>query len=357
MFNIKKTSHVLKPRNQIYLLLMMCNLKKTLLTFTVAGLVLLFSTNAYAFSLDSLFNFNLDKKPPKLRVINPPINQRKQPVLVKVGIYVLHVGKYDLQSGNTHIDFYLIFKCKSVCDKINFEIMNATSSHVQIAAKQKGYLVYRVQADLNKSGNLRNYPFDDHTLDIIIENRQLTNDKMIFEADPTLTALDSNLNVVGFELSPRWTATVTNHYYNVFQQTFSSYKFSIHIDRPFLAGVLKGILPALIIICCNFLALFMKIEHLSQRLGVATSTLIAAEVFHLNLTASVPPLGYATYADMFMLINYIFLLTVLAEVVITTHYIESKHHALAERINTMCAWFIPLFWLVLQIINWLAFNP
>jgi hypothetical protein len=204
---------------------------------------------------------------------------------------------------------------------------------------------------------LRNYPFDSHALDIIVENRQMTNDKMVFEVDPTTTALDSDLNVVGFELLPHWVATVTNHYYQVFHQTYSSYRFSIHIARPFLAGFLKGILPALIIICCNFLALFMKIDHVSQRLGVSTSTLIAAEVFHLNLTSSLPPLGYTTYADMFMLINYIFLFTVLIEVVVTTYCIETKHHALAAKINGMCAWLIPSVWFVLQAINWLVFNP
>ncbi len=80
------------------------------------------------------------------------------------------------------------------------------------------------------------------------------------------------------------------------------------IQRPWLAGFLKGILPALIIVCCNFLALFMRIDQMSQRLSITTSTLIAAVVFHLNLTASIPPLGYVTYADMFMLINYLWLI-------------------------------------------------
>lgn len=319
---------------------------------------LCFSANAFALSMDSLLNiFQRDKAPKRHQVVTHSGPAHLQPAQVNLGVYVLHVGKYDLQSASTRIDFYLIFRCKPACNDINFEIMNATSWNKQLVAKQKGYLIYRVQADINKSGNLRNYPFDNHTLDIVIENRQLTSDKMVFEADPSMTALDSNLNVVGFTLSPTWSSQVTNHYYSVFQQGYSSYKFSMYIHRPAIAGILKGILPALIIICCNFLALFMKIENLSQRLGIATSTLIAAEVFHLNLTSSIPPLGYVTFADMFMLINYIVLLTVLAEVILTTYFLETKHKPVAQRINELAAWAIPLAWLSMQLINWFAFGP
>lgn len=318
---------------------------------------LFFSVNAFAFSLGSFLSLFHTPQAARYQESRHHGGHYVEPTHVKVGVYVLHVGKYDLQSANYRMDFYLLFKCKPVCRKLDFEIMNATSSNIHLVTDQDDTLVYRVQADLNKADNLRNYPFDSHALDVIIEDKQMTSDKMIFETDPTITALDSDLSVVGFDLLPTWTAKVTNHFYTVFQKTFSSYKFSMIIKRPCLAGILKGILPALIIICCNFLALFMKIDHTSQRLGIATSTLIAAEVFHLNLTSSLPPLGYITYADMFMFINYLYLLIVLIEVVVTTYFIETKHHALAERINTLCAWSIPIFWLVLQAINWLIFNP
>lgn len=330
--------------------------RKTLVVIIGLFCCVCFSAKAQAFSFSSLFDV-FKSKPVKPHVIIHAKKDEKQPAKMKVGVYVLHVGKFDLQSATTRMDFYLIFKCKPVCSDLNFEIMNATNVTTHLVAKQKDSLIYRTQADISKADNLRNYPFDSHSLDIILENRQLTSNKMVFEADASTTGFDNGLKVVGFELSPTWTATVFEHYYGVFQQTFSSYKFSMYISRPILAGILKGILPALIIVCCNFLALFMEIDKASQRLGIATSTLIASEVFHLNLTASVPPLGYITYADMFMFINYIYLFIVLIEVVLTTYYVETKHHELAERINTICAWVIPILWISLQAFNWYVFDP
>lgn len=320
-------------------------------------LTLFFSTLAHGFS----FNYFDLKKffhgAAKPQMMRRPIGHHKEPVHIKVGVYVLHVGKYDFQDATYQMDFYLIFKCKPLCRDINFEIMNATTSNVHVVSQQQDSLIYRIQAELNRPDNLRNYPFDSHTLDIVLEDRQLTNDKIVFETDPTTTALDSDLTVVGFNLLPTWTASVGTHYYSVFQRTFSSYKFSMLIQRPWLAGFLKGILPALIIVSCNFLALFMRIDQMSQRLSLTTSTLIAAVVFHLNLTASIPPLGYVTYADMFMLMNYLLLFTVLIEVVITTYLVETKHRARAEHFNATCAWVVPIAWFILQLIVWFTFDP
>ncbi len=337
----------------------MRKISPTQIIFITFLAIILYSTQALAFSFQSFMNFfqSNNNKQVKVKTINRSIGTVKTPAHVKVGVYLLHVGKYDLQSATYSLDFYLMFKCDKVCQNINFEIMNATSSNIRLAAKQKGYLIYRIQANINKNNNLRNYPFDSHTLDIIIENRQMTNDKMIFEADPATTAIDSDLSVAGFYLFPTWSTNVSNHYYSVFNQTFSSYRFSMFVQRPWLAGLLKCILPAGIIVCCNFLALFMGIEHLSQRLGIATSTFIAAVVFHLNLTSSLPPLGYITFADTFMLLNYLCLLIVLVEVVVTTYFIDSKHRATAERVNTISAFAIPIFWFSLQLVNWLMFHP
>ena len=299
-------------------------------------LTFLIVANASAFSVNKFFNniFHAEKHEKKPKT-NAPVDHATH---VQVGIYVLHVGKYDLQSAITPMDFYLIFQCKPVCNHMNFEIMNATTSNISLVAKPAGSLIYRVEADVTKTDTLRNFPFDSHALDIVLEEKGLTRDKLVFETDPTRTALDNNLSVVGYQLLPQWYAKVTDHYYTVFNRTYSSYKFSMLIKRPWLAGILKGILPALIVACCSFLALLMKIELSSQRLGISTSALITMAVFHLTLTSSLPPLGYVTYADVFMLINYLCLFAILIEVVLTTHFIKTIHHDITEKINMRCAW-------------------
>lgn len=327
--------------------------------FILFLIAIIFTLNASAFSFNKFFDTVLHPQKHQHQQqqhskSTVPIDKAKH---VKVGIYVLHVGKYDLQSAITPIDFYAIFQCTPLCGQLNFEVMNATSADIKLVAKPQGFLIYRIHANVTKTDNLRNFPFDSHTLDIVLEEKELTRDKFVFEIDKTRTALDSELSVVGYQLLPKWYAKVSDHYYSVFNRTYSSYKFSMLIQRPWLGGILKGILTPLIIVCCSFLALLLKIEYTSQRVGIATSTLITMAVFHLTLTSSLPPLGYATYADVFMLINYLCLFAILIEVVLTTYFIGSHRHALAEAINMRCAWVIPATWMMLQFITWLAFDP
>ncbi|MBF0316290.1 MAG: hypothetical protein HQK52_22925 [Oligoflexia bacterium] len=328
-------------------------------TMTIMA-TMMYSSSAYAFSWKfPFFDFLRSKHqlaeinkltPSSIPMVKPPLN-------VKIGVYVLHVGKYDLQGATYEMDFYLLFECRPACNTLDFEIMNATKVNSLKVRNEEGTLVYRVRAELNKINNLHNYPFDAHTLDIVIEDKHLTSDKIIFEVNPSKTALDSQLNVVGFDLSHDWRATVNNHYYETFQRISPRYTFSIDIQRPMLAGFLKGILPALIIIFCNFLALFIRIDHITQRLGVVTSTLIASVVFHLNLTNSIPPLGHITYADTFMFINYISLFSVFIEVIMTMYFMDSKHKNIARISNKISIWIIPLLWLLLQIFCWFDYNP
>lgn len=308
---------------------------------------------------NSFFDFfrKTPTAPAPVKHITKKIDETKAPTHVKIGVYVLNISKYEPQRATIHMDFYLLFNCKPTCDAMNFEITNANSPSIRLIEKRKDYLAYRVQTELNKSDNLRNYPFDSHRIDIILEDKQMTIDKLIFEQNDSATELDSNLNVVGFHLLPTWTANVTNHFYGVFKRTVSSYKFSLYLTRPILAGMLKGVLPALIIVCCAFLALFMKIEHISQRFSIATSTLIASVVFHLNLTSSLPSLGYVTFADMFMLVNYLCLFVVLIEVVFTTYCLDTPYHDMGIRVNRLCSRIVPSVWLALQIIVWFTFNP
>jgi hypothetical protein len=291
------------------------------------------------------------------KYITKTVDQAKAPTHVKVGVYVLNISKYDPQRATIHMDFYLLFNCKPTCGAMNFEIINANSPNIQLIEKRKDYLAYRVQTELNKADNLRNYPFDSHRIDIILEDKHMTIDKLIFERNDNTTEIDSNLNVVGFHLISTWTANITNHFYGVFKRTFSSYKFSLHLVRPVIAGFLKGILPALIIACCAFLALFMKTEHISQRFSITTSALIASVVFHLSLTSSLPALGYVTYADMFMLVNYMCLFIILIEVVFTTYCLDTQYRDLGICISNLSSRIVPSGWLILQVMVWFIFNP
>ena len=82
-----------------------------------------------------------------------------------------------------------------------------------------------------------------------------------------------------------------------------------------------------------------------------THVQICRRTYHLNFTSRVPPIGYLTFGDIFMIINYIVILISLA---ITIGIIRSdapERQDLVKRINKIEIIAIPVLWLVLHILN------
>lgn len=80
------------------------------------------------------------------------------------------------------------------------------------------------------------------------------------------------------------------------------------------------------------------------RLGINTSAIVGAILFHLTLTSQVPPVGYLTFADKFMLANYVGLIgALIATVALMVIGIE-RRPALAARIHAVSRATVPLAW-------------
>lgn len=153
-------------------------------------------------------------------------------------------------------------------------------------------------------------------------------------------------------MDPKWEAKVVEHVYpESFGGAYSRYVFSITIHRAALSSVLKALLPALFIMLVGFLGLILGPDKVLQRLTINTGALTASVLFHLNLTSSIPPVGYLTYADKFMVINYVANLMAVVSTVWLMFLTEGKKEIQARRVFRSALVFTPAIWLVLQISN------
>ena len=232
---------------------------------------------------------------------------QSSPEEVKVGIYVLNVGKFDLSSGSYTVDFYLSMECDNPCNPEGFEFMNGRASTIDKIIDEPSQKFYRIQAGLSENIDLKDYPFDRHYLPISIEDKRKTIEEQVYVLDEKNTGIDPSVTLVGWELEG-WNGEVENHYYKTYGETFSRLNFKIGIKRIYLTSILKTFLPIAFIVLVGLLALLIaERDKLWTRIGINTSSLIASVMFHLNITSSIPPVGYLTFADKFMIFTYIIL--------------------------------------------------
>lgn len=232
------------------------------------------------------------------------------PIRVRVGVYLLNVGRLDIGASTYAMDFYVSFRCDVDCEPGNFEILNGKAT-IEKNDDEPRFKVFRVRAELIAQFDLRSFPFDTHRLIIAIEDKVQQDNKIIYEPDLRMTGIHPSAVVVGWSLDKQWQVAVDRDSYSVYGQSYSRATFSIGTRRPKLSAFLKNLTPALIITLSGFLALLMGADKATPRLTLTTSSLVGSVLFHINMTSSMPPIGYLTFADRLMLINYIGLAAVL----------------------------------------------
>jgi len=251
---------------------------------------------------------------------------------IKVGIYVLNIGKFDTSSGSYTVDFYLNLKCADNSTECmsDFEFMNGRAISKELTIDTPHEKVYRIQADLADNVDLMDYPFDSHRLSINLEDTQRQTDELVYIADPGNSGIDPKVTLVGWELEGG-DSNISEHHYETFNETYSFYSYGINIKRISLASILKIFVPVFFIVFIASLALLIKPENINNRLGMSTASLISAVMFHLSATSSIPPVGYITFADKFMLGTYAILLANLAWTVLLMRYTEKGQEKEAEK--------------------------
>ncbi|GMA14164.1 hypothetical protein GCM10025871_04950 [Deinococcus metallilatus] len=275
-----------------------------------------------------------------------------------MAVYLLSLGRLDTANGTFTADFYLSFRCDRPCDAGDFEFMNGRATVLDKQLDLPTRQDYRVYATLQGNFDLRRYPFDRYDLSVALEHKALPVERLVYLPDRTHSGIAQDVIVTGLELVPGWHARVGERYYPTFDQTFSHFVFSVTVRRALLAALRGSLLPSLIITLSGFVALLLHAPDKAQaRTAAMGAALVAVVLFHLNMTSSIPPVGYLTFADRFSLINYFALFLGLISSVWLLVEDSRKGRgrewiaARSGRISHFFLVFIPVLWLALHLLN------
>ena len=275
------------------------------------------------------------------------------PSEVSVGIYILNVGKFEVATGSYTIDFYLDMKCPTECDPSRFEFSNGRANTVDKIIDTPTEKFYRIQASLSQNIDLRKYPFDSHKLSIIIEDKEKTKEYLVYKIDPANSGIDQSVTIVGWELNG-WGTETEEHFYAPYDETYSRYIFNIDISRAVLPSFIKSMLPVFFMVFVAMLSLLIAADKVAMRLSLNISTLLAAVMFHLNITSQIPPVGYMTFADKFMIGTYLILLAALASGVLLMRHTDKKDNKMSEKIYSSSLRYIPIAAVVIYAVLFLT---
>jgi len=210
--------------------------------------------------------------------------------------------------------------------------MNGRASGMSKVEDLPNRKMFRIYAELKPTVDLRKFPFDSQAISIVIEDKGLEKDDLLYIADTKKSGLDSEISLPGWTLGS-WKADVAEHSYEVLEESYSRYAFTVGVTKPKWNAFLKTLMPIIFIFLIVTFSYVIPIEKTDTRLSAATAALVASVMFHVNITNQNPPLGYLTFADKIVLILYGFLFLTIAYNVIVYEYVQRKQEDRARKIH------------------------
>lgn len=267
-------------------------------------------------------------------------------VTEKIGLSLTNLGRLDLATGTFNAEFFLTFTCPegSKCPT-EFELDGGTVTKMDKVDEEPGRTVFRVKAEIASELDLSEYPFDEHELSICFNHPTASTAELVYEVDADDTAVDETVKLPGFVIGEHEASVETNRFEG-FDQDSSVYSFDISVERVRLTSILKSFLPPLFIVLVASLGLLLKVKSLTNRLGMGTAGLLSAVMFHISSTSALPPLGYLTRADKFMMGTYVVLVANILATVLMLVRDDRKDEAGANAIFSRALVGIPVLALV-----------
>jgi hypothetical protein len=326
----------------------------------------------------ALIVLGLSTAAPALATTSAPKTTSSGPRQVAVGVYINDIGALDLSTGSFGADFYLWFRWQgnwtvgadnsTVLSLVataratpsdneprlapsalpyNYEFMNSESSSRSLISAQPQYngtnynlLEYRVMGTFHVPVQLDDYPLDEQTLAIEMEDNFYSETSVAYTADygsvldPTITQPGA---IPGLNYVPgSFRVTTIDHAYNTpfgYQvipggnttSVYSRFVAEFTISRPFAASVTSLLLPVAIIVALAVVCFFIDAEKFEERLALLVTAVLTAVLLQVNFASTVPSDGQFTLADRVMLVVYAVLAVGIVVAVLEKRISKAEH--------------------------------
>ncbi len=245
-----------------------------------------------------------------LMLFSNPVNAEVGPSKINVSVYVYNIRGFDVSTGQSDVDFYLHFKWnpdetpQNVSDQVtSFDLMNGRTDSLKTITSDPGDVWLQVSGTFNKRVDLKDYPADTQTLTIELENSNLNNTVLVYEADKAESSLDKDVAVLGWVIKG-WEINTQNHFYPTFNETYSRLVYTVTIARS-TSILFKTVLPALILLVLGLFAYLIPPNDLFERLGLLIAVVLGSFQHHLAVSGTIPPAPYLTLIDALMVTSYL----------------------------------------------------
>lgn len=231
---------------------------------------------------------------------------------VYVGMYVNRIRDINLHDGTFWVDFWVWFRWKGddVEPHKSFEVVNGTvenriESEVLPDLDYK-YASVRISATMFHVFEVADFPYDDHVLDIHIEDVDNEEHLLRYLPDVRNSMIDPAVHVAGWNVRKGRTYVERHVYHTNYgfmslgenaQAPFSRFIQSVELVRGEGAPIFKLFWISFLSVLLSLLALRIKVTDLDARFGLGVGSIFAAMANTYVLGELLPDTDAITLAE------------------------------------------------------------
>jgi hypothetical protein len=274
---------------------------------------------------------------------------------VKVGLYVTDILNINFPENEVTVEFYMWMaytrqpggaephKTVRIVNANEVEMVPLGTRGAPDAQGRVSHLV-RGRATLKKNWTVADYPFDDHTIRMYIEDSSQLARDVAFVPDSENSKVDPDLVLPGWQIAPLRMEAKTRKWPTTFgapslagqnESSTSRVVASFKIRRPnggadLFFKVFSGVILAIVI---AFLGLLLPPGELEVRAGLMVGALFAAVGSQFTLSTFLPPSSIPTLVEALHALAFAFIGATVLVAVVTSILLSKEQDERANRVN------------------------
>jgi hypothetical protein len=270
--------------------------------------------------------------------------------VVKVGLYGMNSYEVDVASNTFYFSGYMWMRWKGDIDPTaTMEFANAVedwgitvkplAESPQEMKNGDKYLIMRIQGRFFQPLDMRNYPLDSQFLSLIVEDSVNDSTKIAYIADTDASGTDVQFVVPGWHLQGLSAQPLIHSYGTDFgtgdasESAYSALRFSIHLDRVRNLFLWKLLLPMLLVLVTNWLALLLAPRLIEVRTAMPATALLTTVFLQQASLDALPQVSSLVLMDYIYVMAYALIVVTFAQIIWDNNRIELGDAASLARIR------------------------
>ena len=258
----------------------------------------------------------------------PPATARE----VSIGLYAVNAYDLDVTSNTFYFSGYLWVRWSGDDDPTaGLEFANsvqdwdftqlALSDEPMVLESGEKLMQYRIQGRFFEPFDLGAYPLDHQQLSILLEDSLATADSVVYVPDSAQTGLDAGLSIPGWKVAGLSTTMLLHDYGTSFGDAsaeplpYAALRFSLEIDRARNLFVWKLMLPLVLVLATNWLALLLHPRLIEVRTAMPATALLTTVFLQQSSMAGLPEVSELVLMDLMYVLAYALIVITFGQIV------------------------------------------